>query len=503
MLRIIVACRRPTYAPHHLDSLLARRLAHKDFQKKFDATTATAPAMIVLDSHPDICNSHAVKTIRKLYFLRNLSSFAAISRGAAIALISITLGGQVASNAQIEAASGVTMGAGLSIAMEKAQEMIRKAKATGNDVSLQAGLNLQNAISATEAAYAGSLKKTIESLNDTERKAYTDIDNLLAKAVNNWADSSNQILRDAKVIANSLPFAGKFPQVAAFTPDYVTPDESAYHLAVSGNFPFASNKKRRPVLELNGKRLQAVEATTVLLRFDVPSGEFGPPSTDKLITKSAILHVPWDSSSALNPFSKVKDGVFMLQLAKLPQTPGTLIIYHEVEKTKNETGTRRSGSFNFDSHADDIEENRSLDLNDADWSAGWRIVPSTGFFILDKHNEGSEGHDWYNKGLQGQNDRSVVWRVRTEHKGFGSSGKIIWGIGARVARDVREKVQEPETISLKWGMRKIFTYPAGKWKAVWKRFDGSELEYRETYLGNAYLQLSANGDALTVMTYGQ
>src|SRR5206468_1497545 len=108
------------------------------------------------------------------------------------------------------------------------------------------------------------------------------------------------------------------------------------------------------------------------------------------------------------PFKSIKEATFKLQLAALPETPGTLTIYHQVLTNRDETSTRRSGSFLFDSHADDIEENRSFDLNDADWAAGWRVVPNSGHFILDRHIEGDEGHDWYNKGLQGQNDRSVV-----------------------------------------------------------------------------------------------
>ena len=399
-------------------------------------------------------------------------------------------------------AGGITMATGLSIAMSKAQDLIRDAKSAGNDLELQAGLNLQNAVSAAQAAYAKSLQSTFDTFNDSERKTYTDIDNLVKKVSIDWKTSSAKITDDAQLIVGTFPFARKFPQVSSFDPSYANPDNSIYKMSVSGYFPFSHNGKHRPEIEISGERIKAATATDLLLTFDIPSAEFGASAMNALALKEATLHIPWDSSGALNPFTTVRDGIFTLQLAKLPTSPGTLTLYHEVQTNRTEISTIRSGSYNFDSHADDIEENRSLDLSDADWDAGWRIVQSSGYFILDKHNEGDEGHDWYNKGLQGQNDRSVIWRVRTEHKGMGSSGKIIWGIGAQVSRVVTETVQIPETVPLTWGMQKILNYPPGKWKAVWKRFDGRELEYNKTDLSNSFLQFSADDNSVTLITFG-
>jgi hypothetical protein len=215
------------------------------------------------------------------------------------------------------------------------------------------------------------------------------------------------------------------------------------------------------------------------------------------------LVVPWDASRWYHIFrTVVAHATFNIDVGVLPATPGRLSLSHRISQSQREEETRYSEVFHFDSHADDIEENRALRLTSTELAQGWRVVSGSASFELVQHIEGTKDHDWYDKGFQNGNDQQVIWRVRTEHKSFGSSGKIKWRIKCRITRNVTTSPTVAEEIPMSWAMSRLFEYPAGQWRLVWTRFDGTTREFNQTDVQSSFLKVHATGSSVQILTFG-
>jgi hypothetical protein len=256
-------------------------------------------------------------------------------------------------------------------------------------------------------------------------------------------------------------------------------------------------------LTIGNQTINASGFGTTFMTFNVARTLCGPATANVVESCSATLNVPWDASRWYNVFGRnVAHGVFKLELGVLPLSPGKLTLAHQTTAKQHEDLVRPSDVFTFDSSNDDIEENRSLRLTGDEVAAGWRIVPNSARFDLVEHIEGVEGHDWYNMGYQGGSDAEVIWRARTERKHAGSSGKIRWRIVCHIARDVTTMPTVNEDVTLTWALARSFDYPAGKWKATWRRFDGASRDITKTDIDSSYLQIIATGDSFRLTTFG-
>jgi hypothetical protein len=396
------------------------------------------------------------------------------------------------------------MGAALLTSFNKAGDLIREARAAGNDLLLGVGIEIQSAITAAQLAYEDSLDKTMSRLNEQERKVVTDIDFIIQTAIDKGAQEAHLLLNKTQIIANTLPFASKIPQVSGYSPHFLEPQGDTFQLQVSGNFPFGFSEEEAPLIEIAGQTIKAKSYGTTSLMFAVPKNLCVAAVANAIGACDAKVKIPWDASRWYNVFGrKIKQGTFNVEVGMLPTTPGTLKLTHNKPGEVAESQTKVSENFPFDSHANDIEENRALRLSEAELNDGWRIVPGSGRFELVQHIEGTEGHDWYNKGFQNGNDREIVWRARTEHKTLGSSGKIVWRIVCSIARKVKTSTVVDEAIPLTWSMSRIFSLPAGTWKLTWTRFDGAVSEINKTDLSSKLLTVEGTGDSFRVITYGE
>lgn len=422
--------------------------------------------------------------------------------GVSVLIVTITI---QPTRVAADAAGAATMGAALLVSLDKVSELIRQAKAAGNDLLLGTGVEIQNAITSAQIAWASSLEKSIKDLNDQERKVVTDIDNLVQTTLTKGAKEGHELLAQSQIVADIVPFHNKIPLVGGYTPHFIPPGIGGDVVAVDvmGNFPFGFSASDAPTLVLGNTSVKPVAYTTTSIRFRVEKKLLGVVPVNSVSSLSAVLSVPWDDSRWYDWFhTRVSYGMFHLELAELPNTPGQLRIIHTVGGTRHEEADRASDVFTYDSSDNDIEENRSLRLSGGETGDGWRIVPNSARFDLVEHIEGVEGHDWYNMGYQGGSDVEVIWRARTERKHIGSSGKIRWRIACRIARDVPTSADVPEEVPLTWGMSRVFSYPAGKWKATWTRFDGAVQEYQQTDLDSFFFKIEATGDSFRVITYG-
>jgi hypothetical protein len=404
-----------------------------------------------------------------------------------------------------------TLGAAFQAALNKAGDLIRQAREAGDDLLLATGVEIQNAIISAQIAYESSLNKTKEAYDDSEKKTVTDIDNILQTAIQKGAHAAHDLLGQTQLIANSLPFATKIPQVGGYAPHFLLPGGDTIGLQVSGNFPFGFDTKNAPFITvpLSGgdtKKVDAASYGTTFMSFNIPKSLCGTPTKTEVKPCSVSLIVPWDASRWYSVFGRsIKQGTFRLEFGVLPATPGRFQLTHLAPgpPQHEENPARASDVFTFDSSDSDIEDNRALRLTADEIAAGWRIKPNTAHFDLVRHIEGVEGHDWYNMGYQNGSDVEVIWRARTERKHIGSSGKIQWRIVCTIQRNVPVTVNVPEEIPPVWSMSRTFDYPAGKWKLIWTRFDGAVHEFNSTDVNSNFVKVNASGDSLRLSTYGQ
>jgi hypothetical protein len=396
-----------------------------------------------------------------------------------------------------------TFGAALLIGLNKAGDLIRQAREAGNDLLLGTGVEIQNAITTAQIAYADSLNLTMQQVSDAERKFAADMDNVFQTNIDKGAHAAHDLLEKTQIIANTIPFASKIPQLAGYSPHFLLPALASFRVDISGNFPFGFNQDEFPVMTVGGQTIKSSSFGTTFMSFNVPKALCGQVPSNTLTPCSAQVSIPWDASRWYNVFGrKVEHGIFKIELEVLPASPGKMVLTVPITTPQPQVASRVSGNFLYDSSDNDIEENRSLHLSQADIQDGWRIIPNTWRFELVQHIEGVEGHDWYNMGYQTSSDVEVVWRARTERKHAGSSGKIVWRIACNVGRTVQVPSNVQTNVPLTWDMSQNFRYPPG-WKLTWTRFDNAKHDFTKTDLDNSLLRVSATGTDFTVITFGQ
>jgi hypothetical protein len=402
-------------------------------------------------------------------------------------------------------AGAATFGAALQIGLNKAGDLIRQAREAGNDLLLGTGVEIQNAITSAQIAYESSLSKTMQEVGVAERKFATDMDTIFQTNLDRGARAARELLGRTQIIANTVPFANKIPQVAGYSPHFVLPAGDSIRLEISGNFPFGFSRDEIPILAMDGQPpLKASSFSTSAISFSLPRSACSAALPNRIGVCAATFSVPWDASRWFNVFGrKIERGIFKVEFGVLPQTPGTMSLRVPTSTPRQESAYRVSGTFNYDSSDNDIEENRSLRLTEAEIRDGWRIVPNTWRFELVRHIEGVEGHDWYNMGYQGSSDIEVIWRARTERKHIGSSGKIMWRIGCTIARTVQVAANVDTNVPLSWAMSENFKYNIDQWKLTWTRFDGAKRDITKTDLASDFLRVTANGTDFTIATFGQ
>ena len=167
-------------------------------------------------------------------------------------------------------AGAATLGAALALDLNKAQDLIRNAEEAGNDLLLTAAMQLQNTILDAQIAYEASLSKTKSAVDDSIRKAWTDIDNVTDKLAREGAAGVSESLSQLQIIADILPLSRQFPLLRKVTPLFAVPgDTHAFTVRFEGNFPFTFSKRHMPELEVGTERVKAVNVDTLSLVFDM------------------------------------------------------------------------------------------------------------------------------------------------------------------------------------------------------------------------------------------
>jgi hypothetical protein len=422
-------------------------------------------------------------------------------RGCALAAVLLLLAGSI--HPLKGQGSGIAFGVFLQASLEKVQQIIREAQEAGRSVVISAGVQAQATITQAQVAYEASLNKSIDALNAQERKAYTDIDNLVKQLAQQTNEAANNALGQAQTIVNELPLSKKYPQIRTYEPLFAVAGIKDFSVAMKGNFPFAFDAKTIPWIEMNGKRYNAISYNTSALGFNVPVADFGNADEHALRRVAATVKVPWDASKWYHLIRSTKIAQYGFEFAELPRKPGTVTVTHTLPTSSPTATPFASQVWRYDSSRDDMEATQCWSVPEAEQREGWRIKPDSCRMEIVREEEGAKNHDWWDMGQKDTSDIQVCWRARTEHHGGINrhSGKIQWRIAGTLIRTVPGTTDQGDTFIPNWGESKLLQYTAGTWKVHFVRFDGRIDDFNTTEIMNPFLHVEATGDSLKISTY--
>jgi len=397
----------------------------------------------------------------------------------------------------------LTFGAVLQLGLSKVSDLIREAQEAGRVVAITAAVQAQSVLVSAQVAYEASLKKTFDELNESERKAFTDMQSLVADLTAGTDEALAKASKDARLIANTLPFHGRHPQLVSYAPLYAQPDAEVYRVRFEGNFPFAFDARALPTLVLSTKSHEALLYDNLGLAFDVPARDLGDLSDDRIVRKPVTVEIPWNASRwyQVGPLRRLARARYAFELARLPRGAGKLTLITTEPYSEIETQRRESEWWTLDSGQDDKEETHCLDLSEADQRAGWRIV-RTGVGRDVHVIEGEQNSDWYDRGQQETSDTKACWRMRTEHHAWDDDGKIRFRVHVEVRREVDRTRPKSHTDVLTWATSRSYSLPPGEWKIRIQLFDGREYELSRSELTNELVKVRATARDVTVSTFG-
>lgn len=380
-------------------------------------------------------------------------------------------------NAQIV---GLTIGALINQLMNRVDNSIRQAESAGQGLVIQAGSTLHLSLENAKIAYAESLDKTFDRVDQTTQGVFNQLQSLTTQMESQVASDANEIISKAQTITNTLPFSTKLPQVSHFTPSYLAPSNQPYPVTIEikGNFIYSSNGGYTPQLNVNGKLFNPIQNTTQTLKFTVPVNTLAPNFDNTFNYTTAELIVPYESGLA---FTKRKEAKYQIVFGVLPNSPGRIRIKHKIQRIVHEEQTKSTQGWKQYSSNDDITHTYC-----SEGFPGWNIKNAN---FIREWSQGNENDQW-SKRLISSNPK-VCYEVVTVHHRVGTSGKVDFHFDFTLYRDKPVEEWVEENINLNWGESRTFDYRPGTWAVIIDSFDGKHNEYINPMIGN-YLDITAN-----------
>jgi hypothetical protein len=407
-----------------------------------------------------------------------------------IALISPSTARPVTKQGPVTA---VTVGFFLGKLMDQLQQAIEAARNAGLSLEIEAGREVNIALANAQNAYADSLNKTIDNINQTMKGTLDQLQSMVNDVTNNTFGSLDAITARAQQIVNSLPFRPHEPQLTRTGPRFVVPSQQTYPVTLrfQGNFEFAAKKNYTPSFQVNGHTYVPSSNTTQELQFIVPVSELfaAPPDTGKYSYVMGTLIVPWRRLLV-----KREEDHYRLILGALPARIGKIRLIHTTSHVDHPTKHFESSQFYQSSGSDGANDDHKDVPYDVIPDTGWHVVRNTSSF----NDKGSEG-DWGRTFVSDGGDH-VTYRVTTIHHSIGTAGRVHFTISFNETQDVTVSDQNSEDVTLNWGDSRSFSYPAGTWKVVFDAFDGTHAEFSGADLSNPFLKLRDQAGSLVIST---
>lgn len=410
----------------------------------------------------------------------------------------ICLYGQVPAQAQ-DVLGGLTLGAFLNKALDQVDQEIRDAQNAGNAVEIEAGRETALAIQNAQNAYADSLDKTAKDLNQSVLTTVGQLQDLTNAVSKDTSLTVKDATTRVQTIANSLPFAGKEPQVTSVRPPYVVPKDDAplndLEIIFEGNFPNSSLAGYAAYLKVGGRTFKG-ENQTGRLRFLVPQGALFADTANRasgLQLAHVSLVTPWQQDKFFGLIKARREDHFDVLIGSLPATPGTISVIHTVTGSVPVVKDFCGGPF----HQASTKEASNNDDKDHHWlvtpESGWHVVRNTSHAKM-RSIQGDVGLPSL---ISDDGDR-VVYTATTIHHGFGSAGSMDFSICFKETQDQATIHADTQLVPLKWGDSKVFDYAAGSWKVSFIDFTGKSTEFSGPDNKDPFITISEPGGKLSI-----
>ncbi|MCJ8211031.1 hypothetical protein MUY27_15035 [Mucilaginibacter sp. RS28] len=383
-----------------------------------------------------------------------------------------------------QAQTGIAVGVLLNQLMDRVENAIQLAENAGKGIIIQGGSTLYLSMENAKIAYAESLDKTFDHVDQSTQGVINQLTALTIQLERQSVDDVSEIVSKAQVITNSLPFSNREPQIAQFSPGYFAPTNQAYQVSVEikGNFFYAGDNGFTPVLKVNNKVFTPVQNTTQTLKFLIPVTDLAPTLNNTFSYSKAEVIVPYKTGFI---FTRRREADYNLLLGVLPGSPGAIKIKHKSIRTVHEEQRRSTQTWSQHSSNDDITQTYC-----SDGFPGWHIKDPSCVVTWSQGNE----NDQWSRSLVSYNPQ-VCYRINTVHHPWGTSGKVNFHFEFTIERDNQVEEWLEDQVVLNWGESKVFNFAPGTWTVSIDSFDGKHNEYSSTVSSN---YLDVNGTTTAV-----
>jgi hypothetical protein len=389
-----------------------------------------------------------------------------------------------------------TLGAALKGLMDNVQQAIDKLGNTITSAEIQAGREVNIAISNAESAYKESLGTTVETLDPVIKQKLDSITSLANSFVNKTYTKIDDVMAQAQQIVDSLPFRAHEPQLTKVYPAFVVPtkDSGTIQLNFLGVFEYAARTGFQPTVQVNGKTFQVNVTGTQSLTCGIPLAEMFGNQINKNNTSVSFatigLFVPWQDTVLFGLKKKDMTNRYSIPLGALPMSPGKIQLIHTWTQPKTVIQHVIRGPWQVSSQKEAGNDDHIDEPYTGTPDTGWHVVQGSSKFT-------GSGHDYHEDFSDDSGDK-VTYKVTTRHQRSGSSGIVDFTIEFDQSKQESETKQQTDSISLGWGDSTSFNLPLGSWKIVFDAFNNTHSEFNGSNHDNPFIEISDDNGGFIV-----
>ncbi|KIC71451.1 hypothetical protein [Candidatus Protochlamydia amoebophila] len=396
-----------------------------------------------------------------------------------------------------------TIGTGILVnqLFDRVDQSIDRAKNAGLALEMEAGFQVRKTIEKMQVAYAEVMNQTLDRVDQTIANQINDVKNLVFELEQKNKRTMQELASQAQTIANTLPFHNDRPQVTSYTPSYIQRlpgDSRPIYINIKGNFEHAAETGYQPQLTFHRQTFSPCVVTGQKLEFHIPFTTVFPTLASHTFTYAeGELNIPWKTTWLKLP-QKIQN-VFRLTIGALPTSPGTITLDYTLDVSKKIEKIK--SQIDFLSSCSDAGNEDKKDYQFTLYAdTGWNIEPGT-TKVREVRGAGRRSGPYL---VSDQDDRAVIRATTIKNSvDIGRGKESGWmEIETSFTQSKIEIVPElhAERLDLKWGEKRTFNHPLGKWKVTLVDLESKKLEFQgpDTF-SSPYIKISREGTGFSIL----
>ena len=383
-----------------------------------------------------------------------------------------------------------TLGLILNQLLDRVQQLVQQFQNAGLILEVNGGAQIENLIDQTQAALKDVLNTAASDLSAQQQQLVSGLTGLIDDLQKKVIDDLTSKLQ---TIANTLPIANNFPQVAQLTGNIVAPNIAGdITVTVTGNFVDIGEQDYDAYLAFGSNEITNSSKQTNMISFTVPQSAFSF-APDKVGYVGASITIPYKVSEVLGLIHRKEFATFDIIIIVLPPSPGTYDLQTSKLGDVRQQVPATCGGLIWDSSDDDQDMVQGCNMSD-----GWQCIRETVSYSFSRR-EGDQGSDWFDLGNV-STPTYVGWHFKTEHHGLGTSGKLTVNLNYQKWKNVPQtQTTDTGNLALNWGDSKILTIdPTASWKITYHQFNGVTKEYNTSDSSNPYIRIITAGNQVSI-----